>query len=139
MNTAVSIVKMSAKLGPLSMIYFLVPFTVLEKHLDQTLWFMIFFFGTLICWIIAFVAGCLFFAPLTLWYERHSSRDTLEIFEKVLPFYLFTFGIPGGIVCYVSDFESFSSSLAISTYLSAITGWYFFSTNYFKPTLKKTQ
>ena len=139
MNTAASLLKMSVKLGPLSMIYFLVPFTVFEKHLDQTIWFMIFFFGTLMCWIIAFIAGCLFFAPLTLWYERHSSRDALEVFEKVLPLYLFTFGIPGGTICYASNLESFSSSLAISTYLSAITGWYFFSTDYFRSNQTKTQ
>ena len=105
------------------------------KATDLTI---IFFFGTMICWVIAFFVGLVFFGAIAVIHEIHPlGTGRVEIFEKLLPIFIFSFGLLVVAGFLVDDKDQIVISILLSAYLSAITGWYFFAIDYFKELTKK--
>ena len=135
MSVFFSIQKTSVKLGPLSILYFIGCMYLLGEDLQAEDLFIIFFLGAMICGVIAFFAGLIFFGAIVAFHELHPlTGDRMAIFEKLLPLFVFGFGILAGASFLAHEKSDFFVGIAFSTYLSAVTGWYFFATDYFKNT-----
>ena len=134
MNAVAALFKMAAKLGPVAITYFVIICFLFTDGFHGEFVIALLFLGTLVCWIVAFFAGCFFFGPVMLWYRYHKTEsDQIAIFEKVLPVYVFIFGILAASTFYFPDTDRTTPCLGVSTYLSAITGWYLLTKDYFKP------
>lgn len=133
MSVFFSILKTSIKLGPLSIFYFISCMYLWGEGPQTGDLFIVFLFGTMICWIIAFFAGLVLFGTIATIHELHPlAGNRVAIFEKLLPLFVFGFGALAGASFLAYEKDDFLVSIACGAYLSAVTGWYFFATDYFK-------
>lgn len=123
------------KVGPLAIIYLILLMSTLEKSPDFYTALLVFLFGSLICMIIALFAGILVFGIVVSIHEYRPFRGApLQIFEKLLPYFILL-GVTIFGLTILADKDEFVMAFSGSIHLSIITGWYFFSMDYFK-TLK---
>ncbi len=133
MTVFFALLRTAVKVGPLAILYFLLLLSLFETHIEIEIVLLVLLLGAIICIVIAFFAGLLVFGTIALIHESRPIRGTpLHVFEKILPWFIFV-GFAGLCLCLlVEGIDGYSISLVASTYLSAVTGWYFFSFDYFK-------
>ena len=129
-----AILRTALKVGPLAMVYLLISISILEKSVDPYAAILIFLFGSLICIVIALFAGILAFGIVVSIHHYKPLQGTpLQIFERLLPYFMLL-GITFFGVTVSSDKDEFVIAFSGSVHLSIVTGWYFFSMDYFKKT-----
>ncbi len=93
MNAPFSIVRTAFRLGPVAITWFIVMIYLMDGGLEVGVVLPVFFFGTVICWIISFFAGLIFFGALAALHQvRPMGTNQIQIFERGLPLFIFGFG-----------------------------------------------
>lgn len=122
---------MAIKLGPLSMLYLLLSIGLFAGGLTPS-WkvILIFLFGSVLATFIAFGAGIVIILPIAYFIKGHNTNAQMQ-FEKGLLVFVSFFGLPI-VTSLISSIDSILISICVAFYLSAVTGWYFFTQSQYK-------